>query len=96
MHPDTLVEIAKQHLRELDREAERYRLARSGSRPIPAPRRLPTLKGALYACGRLLARLGIWRAPERRQPTTTIMDVAIAADCVGVGSGGVRHVDDGA
>lgn len=95
MHPDTLIEIAKQHLRELDREAARYRLARSGSRPLPAQRRLPTLKGALYACGRLLARLSIRRAPEhRRQLTTMTMDITMAPNCVGVGSGGVRHVED--
>jgi hypothetical protein len=95
MHPDTLVAIAKQHLWELDREAERYRLARSGSRHIPARRVLPTLKGALYAWGRLLAGLSTRRAPEhRRQPTTTTIDVTITPDCVGVGAGGVGHDED--
>lgn len=94
MHPDTLVAIAKQHLWELDREAERYRLARSGSRHGPARRLLPTLKSALYAGGRLLAGLIIRRAPEHRRQPTTAIDVTITPDCVCVGSGGVRHGED--
>jgi hypothetical protein len=95
MHPDTFVELAKQHLWELDREAERYRLARNGNRHRPARRLLPTLQGALYACGRLLAGLSIRQAPESpHQPATTAMDTPIALDCVGAGSGGGRRVED--
>lgn len=94
MHPDTFVEIAKQRLWELDREAERYRLARSGSRR-PATRRLwPTLKSALHASARMLAGLVIRRAPQhRRQTDTTIID-ALPPDCVCVVSDGARHAED--
>jgi hypothetical protein len=94
MHPDTFVEIAKQHLWELDREAERYRLARSGSRRTAARRLWPTLKSVLHASARMLEGLAIRRAPQhRRQCATTVLD-AVPPDCVCVASDGAKHAED--
>jgi hypothetical protein len=94
MHPDTFVEIAKQHLWELDREAERYRLARSGSRRTATRRLWPTLKSVLHASGRILESLVIRRAPQhRRQCATTVLD-AVPHDCVCVASDDARHAGD--
>jgi hypothetical protein len=94
MHPDTFVEIAKQRLWELDREAERYRLTRSGSRHTSTRRPWPTLKSALYASARMLAGFVIRRAPQqRRQTDTTVIDT-LPPVCVCVASDGARHAEN--
>ena len=94
MHPDTLVAIAKQHLWELDREAERYRLARSGSRHTAARRLWPTLKSVLHASGRMLEGLVIRRAPQHRRQTDSAVLDAVPPDCVCVAADGARHAED--
>jgi hypothetical protein len=58
MESDTFIEIAKQHLWELAREAEKHRLANSGRVRPPSRQRLPILQRLFQNHARLLAWLG--------------------------------------
>jgi hypothetical protein len=75
MDSDTFVELAKQHLRELDREAEWHRLANSGRVHPPLRHCFPSLQGIFHTCAFLLARFGKRRAARhRRQPASPSLD----------------------
>jgi hypothetical protein len=75
MDSDTFVELAKQHLRELDREAERHRLANSGRVHPPLRHRLPMLPRIFPNRAFLLAWFGKrWASRHRCQPAAPSVD----------------------
>ena len=75
MDSDTFVELAKQHLWELDREAQRHRLAHSGRVQPLLRHRVPMLQRIFRNCARLLAWFGKrWVSRHRRQPAAPAMD----------------------
>jgi len=83
MESDTFIEIAKQHLWELGREAEKHRLANSGRAPAPLRYRLPILHRLLQNCAGLLAWFAKQRVSQRRhQPAARAVDTMVLPDGV--------------